>query len=249
VKILYKKSILMLIPVFLFLCVFKSSVFAYDVQFLSDANTPYNYSNGGEFTLQITNSSLNWLLGGYKEDVTKNVLLTTSTFETFCLEKSEYISFGTGYFATIDSAAIGGGTDSGNVIGDGKDTLSIGAAWLYYNFAKGSLTGYNYPDTGGTRASSAGTLQQTIWYLEGEQTILPTNHTFYDQAVAYASSISKDVKADNDRISVAVLNLWNNAAHTSLAQSQIIVTPIPGALLLFGSGLIGLVGLRRKKKF
>ena len=47
------------------------------------------------------------------------------------------------------------------------DALSKGTAYLYSQFANGSLAGYIY-GYGATRATAAGELQEAIWWLEGE---------------------------------------------------------------------------------
>jgi len=168
VKILHKKSILMLISVFLFLLIFSSFGFAYTVRTVGGYG-PYQAGQGGEFTLD-PGVGLEWVLSGYNSaKQTRNAGTTGSaagtgddTFQTFCMEKSEYIYANTTFDVTISNAATLGGTTNSS------DPLSIGTAYLYYNFAKGLLAPYNYNGTEAQREASAAALQNTIWWLEGE---------------------------------------------------------------------------------
>jgi len=68
--------------------------------------------------------------------------------------------------------------------------LTEGAAFLYYEFAKGTLTGYVY-NNAAQRQTDAGLLQAAIWWLQGKQTYsdgdytVPTisNNIFYKLAI------------------------------------------------------------------
>jgi hypothetical protein len=52
---------------------------------------PYQTGSGGEFTFSPS-AGLNWILNaGYIDTVTKNVLGLTGTFQTFCVEKGEFV--------------------------------------------------------------------------------------------------------------------------------------------------------------
>ena len=60
-------------------------------------------------------------------------------------------------------AVLGGG---GAV--NGADPISIGTAYLYSEFAKGTLQDYAFAGTEAEREASAALLQNAIWYLEKE---------------------------------------------------------------------------------
>lgn len=198
----------------------------------SDWGTYKNTQNGGgEFTLTLTDTASK----------------SSRTIQTFCLETHEYIRLNSTYDATINTAADHGNHTSNTILG--PDTISNGTAWLYSSFVQGSLTGYDYSSTAG-RQTSAADLQNAIWYLEGEITSI-SNNTFYNAALKEFGSYAKaTANYDSTASSVRVLNLTKGEhCNTTYAQDVLVATPtpIPAAAWLFGSGLLGLVGIRRKK--
>jgi len=199
----------------------------------------YYSGSGGEFT--VINSGLN---GNYSPFTLVN-LYGTPGIQTFCLEKSEHISgYGT-YEAFInpDKRAVNGGAD---LDPDEGDRISVGTAFLYYQFAKGILGGYDYLNTTiGGRESSAADLQNAIWWLEDEISMTdPTANPFLNAVLGvYGTDGAKLDAADTG---VGVFNLYT--LEGELAQDQIILTPEPSILLLTGFGLLGLTaGFVRKR--
>jgi hypothetical protein len=251
---MHKKSVFLVLSVFLFLIMFSSFSFAYTVTTVggSAGYGPYQTGQGGEFTLD-PGVGLEWLLNGYSSaQGTRNAGTTGSavgidddTFQTFCLEKNEYIYPNTTFNVTISNAASSGGGDDGNST-SGSDPLSIGAAYLYYMFATGQLD-YDYQVS--TRTNDAATLQAAFWALEDETSPDPTGNEYYNLAVGLFGAGNGGAERDNNgAYGVSVLNMFK--LDGSYAQDQLVLTPtpIPGALLLLGSGLIGLVGIRRRMK-
>ena len=125
-------------------------------------------SPGGEFNASSADFDPGTM--GYAASTTFHVAGATNTgFETFCVETNEFINPGSTYYYGISQNAINGGVGGGH-----PDPISQGTAWLYLNFAQGSLSGYHYT-TGSLGNQSAGDLQATIWWLEGETSINPNN--------------------------------------------------------------------------
>lgn len=201
-------------------------------------NGLYMASNEGEFNLLPSDDLKNMVLYLYSPE-TKNQI-NRGSFESFCIEKSEFIAQGGTYNATISDKAIWGG------VGPEGDPISIGTAWLYHQFQSSELEGYDYIPGAG-RAHSARLLQETIWWLEGE--LAKPDNIFTDAVIAMFGS-EAGAKADNlGRIGVGVLNLTDMTTGGRI-QDQLVCLPAPEptSLLLFGCGLIGLAGLSRKFK-
>jgi hypothetical protein len=92
------------------------------------------------------------------------------TFQTFCLELSEQVQNNPHtYQLNQFDEATAGGVNNGATVGGG-DPISYGTAFLFYEFTKGTLAGYNYTPGAG-REATAGQLQNAIWWLEDELTL------------------------------------------------------------------------------
>src|SRR5581483_1892629 len=118
---------------------------------------PYSYSVGGEFSAHVTGDNF---VQNYAPAATYN-----GDFETFCVEVA--VDFNPGQTYTYSLSQF----DS-----QGR-ALTLGAAYLYYEFATGQLStlafdssasGYDYTDTA-TRNQDAGLLEAAFWALQGGQ--------------------------------------------------------------------------------
>lgn len=173
-------------------------------------------------------------------------------FQTFCLERNEHIIFGRVNGVDpfrVDS--ISDFADGGGIGGGPHDPLDLRTKWLYERFATGQLQGYDYATN---RARSADALQTAIWFLENE---LPANTngdgmTGDSQADAFIQMAEAAVAAGYvDSGAVKVLNIswgvnYGNFRIGDGAQSQLILVPAPGAVVLGVVGCIVLALVRRR---
>ena len=215
-----------------------------------DTNSFSDSYGGGEFT--AISATLNQ--ASYSPLTIVSSLHGTG-FETFCMEYGEHFTPGGTYDYTIGNAAIGGDLPAG------FDTVSKGTAWLYAQFASGSLAGYNYGGTAAQRKLSALQLQLAFWYLEDETTLssfvsahgvfAPASNAFIGAAITNFGGLDGPSGAHGDNAAggygVYILNLTSNGGRT-LHQSQINYSvPDNGiTLALVGTSFLGLVALRRK---
>jgi hypothetical protein len=153
---------------------------------------------------------------------------------SFCVETGETVNSNTWYYVGgLNPWAVQGGTGT-------TDPLSNESAWLYWNFSQGTLSGSGYDYTG--TLQNQRDLQGLLWYLEGEKTgvtLTSGMDDWYDAAVAAVTG----GWTNNGR--VMVVNLYSDEACTVLKQDQLVAAPIPPAVLLLASGLLGLIGIRR----
>lgn len=214
----------------------------------------YHSSTGGEFNIAVTNSTglagIRW--AAYVDGLTKNLITSSpidyKDFESFCLEKNEYVSIPGTYTANINyvGAVAGGvGGTKVNIGGVSTDPISIGTAYLYSHFADGTLASVGYDYTpGSNRVTSATRLQEAIWYLEGEITSYSGTNVFVNKVISEYGSLAAAQANANGAFHVAALNLSNPSG--GRAQDQLVIAPEPASLLLLGIGLLGAASLRRK---
>jgi len=200
--------------------------------------TDYFSGDGGEFTL-----SGNDLVSfqAYYADSAEDEGNWDPSIQSFCVERNEYVSVGSTYNFDLNTAAVAGGIDGGS-----PDPLSVGAAYLYYQFSQGILEDYDYAEGAG-RIASAADLQQAIWWLEDETAAADPNNIFINAVIG----LFADPKANNNgEYPVLVLNLYNMDA--TFAQDMLVTAsvPEPGVMHLFCSGLLGagLFGLARQRR-
>jgi len=197
----------------------------------------YSFSDGGEFTVTSADAKLQAIQSLYNTKAIVN-----GGFEVFCLEDNQFFKSGASYSYAISDAAIPGGVSGGI---NGRDPVSLGSAWLYSQFAAGTLANYDYT-LGAGRQNSAGLLQKAIWSLEDEITTETVSNNIFLQAAATQYGSVNAAKTDNNgSFSVGAINLGNNAEN----QDQIVLRQVPDGgvtIALFGAALFGL-GIMRKR--
>lgn len=222
---------------------------------------PFRDGSGGEFTAMVVDdgnyNGASWdydVLSLYDNDTMNQVVPTyqpaptqptTGTFQTFCVESQTYLSGEEGHLYSVDINPYAvSGDGNADATTPGKDYLSIGTAWLYGQFARGQLA-YQYDESTTFRDDDAELLQKAIWALEDEAayvgTVTAANNKYYKAAVdKFAATVRDDA---NGAFGVAVMNLWGS---TTDSQDQLVLVPIPAAVLLGFLGL-GAAGMKLRK--
>ena len=213
-------------------------------------NFPYSYGVGGEFNA-LANASLltvNPTLSGYSAATADG-----TSFETFCVETMEEFTPGNTYNVDISQGIKFNGEQFSPPDGG---ALTLGVAWLYSQFAAGTLGSYDYSNDGG-RQQSAGNLQNALWYMEGEITSLNSSAvnsgadgtTFYNEALAAVGANINN--ASDGAYGVVVLNTYvpnEDGSDGASAQDQLMVVPEPTSLALASLGGLAVLLLRPKRK-
>ena len=172
-------------------------------------------------------------------------------YTSFCVEPSQGVA--TYMSATLNYANNKSTTSSGH-------SLSVGAAYLYSQYAAGTLGGYSYANTS-ARSTSNSNLRDAIRGLMGISSF-NWSSTFASQLLAINSDKSfwtqtydpnqyYDVIGD---YSVFVMTCYNSSG--SAGQDFLYVakatsssdTPEPASVLLWGLGSLGFLAARRAKK-
>lgn len=174
-----------------------------------------------------------------------------NSFATFCLERNELITLGGTYDYFMNPA----GSVNGGVGGGNPDPISQGTAFLYRQFALGTLAGYDY--LGANRVTDAGYLQDAFWFLENEfeNDSIPLNRAPANPflaAVAAQYGTLENARLDNTLYPVYALNLSTlDANGNRIAVQDVLVyaptVPDGGTTsILLGASLLGLMAIRRR---
>lgn len=97
-------------------------------------------NSGGEFKATQVSASLLAATGNLEGYAASTA--GADYFHTFCIEKTETFTPGSTYEVALNNAAIYNGQNGL------ADPISMGTAWLYSQFAAGTLAGYNDTTTG-----------------------------------------------------------------------------------------------------
>jgi hypothetical protein len=174
------------------------------------------------------------------------------TWQSFCVEKNEYISLNHSYEVRgISGYAMAGGVSGqdANIGGIWADSLSNETAWLFWNFSMGTLgkgSKYAYNSSN----AQEGYLQNIIWYLEDEIAVSSFNKKTTEYYEAWHTDYLASGWTNQGQVQVVNLGYFDAKGNWKGIQDQLIIgrhVPEPGTLFLLGFGLIGITGISRKK--
>jgi hypothetical protein len=158
-------------------------------------------------------------------------------FETFCIESTVTFAPNVTYYYDLSQQ-------------DSKGrSLTLGAAFLYYDFATGQLPGYF---TASDTSTEAGLLQSAIWELQYNQSMSDfpsyTTDPFYTLATNTFGGAAGAAAPSDGAYNVDVLQMWDSPTSqipgTDDHQNQLVFLGVPDAACtgaLFGAAALSLV--------
>ena len=236
---------------------------------------PVSLTTGDKVKLLSSGGYGNAFGGGVFNAVGTSALNGAQSFQTFCIEFSEHISYDRDFYVgSVTHASTRGGVSGGiadpglpNGVGD---PISAQTAFLYTNFRNNTLTGFT-----ANQAASGNALQLAIWYLEEEigsggafasspyASSITSAYSTYLGGAGVTTLAESFVALANAAVaeggswygkgigSVRALNLYADSSYTQHAQDQLYLQPIPEpetyAMMLAGLGLVGFVAARRRR--
>jgi hypothetical protein len=165
---------------------------------------------------------------------------TTELFRTFCVEETEFLNFGPLFnvVGITNDAVKGSETVS--------DPISSETKYLFWQFANGSLSNYDYMSSTPEHNLDADALQNAIWSLEGETASINIQTGLWRTEAINAVAAGPGIWDAN----VKVLNLtWSSDG--SLAQDVLVTVPEPATIIIWSllgaGGWLGMSVSRRRR--
>ncbi len=206
--------------------------------------------------ITVNNPVIGGADGGGAFTATDNTPGGLGTFLTFCLELNEHITLPGTYNYTPSVGAINGGNGYAPTPGATAtfDPISIGTAYLYYQFESGGF--------GAPTPTLGNAMQNAIWWLENE---IPTLSVDGQALINFAQNQlgPVDLASNSDgAYGVLVMNLTSFDANGNLVLNQSLLaspetgqfgvvpepsTVIAGALLLLPLGISALRIVRKNR--
>jgi len=191
--------------------------------------------------------------------LTSNYALNTDTFSLASIGATSWADVKVAYFVMSSTGAAGNGAayTSGTATGGNINTYAFwgsyqpnaGSTMDTYHAAAGTSNNatvsqsstYSYWNMMNGGGTTIGTMNQYLASGDAEKTLTALGSSSYvDQVLYYYGS---DPDSGVKGTQVATIRTFADGHTEAVAVAN---TPIPAAVYLFGSGLMGLVGLRRK---
>lgn len=197
-----------------------------------------NDTFGGEFTV-IPQSGPGVGKTGMASDI------NAGSFQTFCVELGQNITPNRNYEVKVNTQIVTGAP--------GLATIADETAWLYLQFRRGNLSGYDY-DPNANRGEHANSLQLAIWFFQDQLSGNPGGRLtdFFADTLAQQWALAAQNAVDIGgfvNTNVRALNVGDPNANPQNYERQDMLTiiPLPTGGGLAAAGLMGLAAIRRRR--
>jgi len=155
---------------------------------------------------------------------------------SYCVDRSKSMPVPHSYYADLLSIS--------------PESSLLRAAWILENFAYSLHGTYNYLGRAYSANETGAAVQLAIWDVIGQGIGTVAGYEYLFTLKNYIVGLTPSIAAlqglglENRYL---IMDVYADATKCVAYQDLLTPVPLPGAVWLFGAGLIGLVGLRRKK--